>query len=241
MEKYIIILVILATIYYIQSKLLIEDFADVPAQSLGGVDDTNAINTLAQISKQLMAGGITVPGNIIVEGDLVFPKPTTIKGAGRLHIGGEELLYILNKAGVMIGKEWGGNGNLTVQGNVNIGADLIFPNQTTIKGAGRLHIGGEELLYILNKAGVMIGKEWGGNGNLNVQGDLIVQGRNILAELNDLRGNAVRRDQQYFITAGLRREGSNYFAGENLIVHGDRNVATWPHAHQQTMFKFLQA
>lgn len=57
MEKYIIILVILATIYYIQNKLLIEGFEAASAQSMGGVDDTNAINTLAQISKQLMAGG----------------------------------------------------------------------------------------------------------------------------------------------------------------------------------------
>ena len=88
------------------------------AQSLGGVDDTNAINTLAQIAKNLMAGGVTVPGNINVQGDIVFPNQTTIKGAGRLHVGGEELLYILNKAGVMIGKEWGGSGNLAVQGDV---------------------------------------------------------------------------------------------------------------------------
>jgi len=150
MEKYIIILVILATIYYIQSKLLIEGFEAAPAQSLGGVDDTNAINTLAQISKQLMAGGITVPGNIIIEGDLVFPKPTTIKGAGRLHIGGEELLYILNKAGVMIGKEWGGNGNLTVQGNTTIGGYLAINGSlspahsvwhTSTDGKHRLHYG----------------------------------------------------------------------------------------------------
>jgi hypothetical protein len=143
-----------------------------------------------------MAGGVTIPGNMNIQGDLVFPNQTTIKGAGRLHITGEELLYILNKKGVMIGKEWGGDGNLQVQGNqfvggnitttsMTINGDLTFPNATTIKGAGRLHIGGEELLYLLNKAGVVVGKEWGGTGNLAVQGDLFVQGRNILAELNE--------------------------------------------------------
>ena len=125
MEKYIIIFVILATIYYIQSKLqLTEGFQSAPAQSLGGIDDTNAINTLAQISKQLMVGGVTVPGNINIQGDLIFPNQTTIKGAGRLHISGEELLYILNKKGVMIGKEWGGTGDLTVQGNQSIAGEL---------------------------------------------------------------------------------------------------------------------
>ena len=40
----------------------------------------------------------------------------TIVSDGRMHIHGEELLYLLNKDGVIIGKEWGGNGNLTVQG-----------------------------------------------------------------------------------------------------------------------------
>ncbi|GFO97059.1 hypothetical protein ig2599ANME_1257 [groundwater metagenome] len=38
--------------------------------------------------------------------------------AGRMHIYGTELLYLLNKSGVIIGKEWGGNGNLSVQGNI---------------------------------------------------------------------------------------------------------------------------
>ena len=64
MEKYIIILVILATIYYIQTQLNnIEGFADAP-QTIGGVDDANAINTLAQIAKNLMTGGFTIPGSI---------------------------------------------------------------------------------------------------------------------------------------------------------------------------------
>jgi hypothetical protein len=125
MEKYIIILVLLASIYYIQNKLKEpEGFQNVPAQSLGGVDDTNAINTLAQISKQLMAGGITVPGNINIQADLVFENARSIIGKQRLHVGGEELLYILNKKGVMIGKEWGGNGDLQIQGNTNAAGNL---------------------------------------------------------------------------------------------------------------------
>jgi hypothetical protein len=189
MEKYIIIFVILVTIYYIQQKLKeTEGFENVPTQSLGGVDDTNAINTLAQIAKQLMTGGITIPGAITIQGDLTFPEANTIVGKKRLHIGGEELLYILNKAGVMIGKEWGGNGNLTVQGDatvnanlgvggsINVGGDINFLGPKTILGKARLHIGGEELLYILNKAGVIVGKEWGGNGNLTVQGNIGVNG-----------------------------------------------------------------
>ena len=73
MEKYLIILVLLASIYYIQNKLqLTEGFQSTPTQTIGGIDDSNSINTLAQISKQLMAGGVTVPGNMTVQGNMVF-------------------------------------------------------------------------------------------------------------------------------------------------------------------------
>jgi len=79
----------------------------------------------------------------------------------------------------------GVQGNLTTQGNIDIkGSSLTTPPNHVIRCAGRQHIGGEELLYVLSKNGVMIGKEWGGTGDLQVQGNLIVQGRNILAELD---------------------------------------------------------
>jgi hypothetical protein len=45
----------------------------------------------------------------------------TIHSAGRLHIDGEEILYLLNQNGVVIGKEWGGNGDLDVQGRLDVG------------------------------------------------------------------------------------------------------------------------
>lgn len=49
---------------------------------------------------------------------------TTLRSMKRMHITGEELLYILNKSGVVIGKEWGGNGDLSVQGNVNVSGSI---------------------------------------------------------------------------------------------------------------------
>lgn len=52
-------------------------------------------------------------------------------------------------------------------------------NASTIRNnKGRLHISGNELLYLLNKNGVIIGKEWGGNGNLQVQGNLFFKDPN---------------------------------------------------------------
>ena len=71
-------------------------------QSLGGVDDTNAINTLAQIAKNLMAGGITVPGNMAVTGTMtvngvlnpaVGVWHTSTDGKPRIHYGGNSHSY----------------------------------------------------------------------------------------------------------------------------------------------------
>jgi len=71
MNIYIIIFVIIILVFYcIQNNT--ENFESTPAvnQSLTGIDDANAINTLAQISTQLMAGGLTVPGNMNITGKL---------------------------------------------------------------------------------------------------------------------------------------------------------------------------
>ncbi len=40
-----------------------------------------------------------------------------------------------------------------------------------------LHTYGKDQLYVLNEKGAVIGKEWGGTGNLSVQGDTKVDGR----------------------------------------------------------------
>ena len=59
-----------------------------------------------------------------LDGDLrvtkdIFMEGGTIQSSSRLHITGEELLFVLNKDGAIISKAWGGNGNLTVEGLIN--------------------------------------------------------------------------------------------------------------------------
>jgi len=214
-------ILILLKLYFNEIKF--EGFADVPVQSLGGVDDTNAINTLAQIAKQLMTTGLTVPGAMSTKGIFTSTAGSRFtgnrnwfqdeEGKGRVRVGaawgipgiyaedGTDLVLGAGSTNTHIGPPGKGQ-HLTVNGNLSVNSDLIFPTATTIVGKQRLHIGGEELLYLLNKAGVVIGKEWGGTGNLAVQGDLFVHGRNIIAELNDLRANAVRIDRRYGIQSG---------------------------------------
>jgi len=180
----------------------VEGFADAPVQSIGGVDDTNAINTLAQIAKNLMAGGVTVPGNINIKDGVLDIKPAGDWGNNASFTGGiKEAPYInfMNKAdGKRNGYIMGApdkfilSNNVDVGGSINLTGDLTFLDTKTIAGKARLHIGGEELLYLLNKAGVIVSKAWGGNGNLTVEGGLSVSGRNILAELDALKNSVTK-------------------------------------------------
>ena len=62
----------------------------------------------------------TSTGDVVHQGDVLMTGGKSIKSSGRMHIAGDEQLYLLNKNGVTIGKEWGGSGDLRVQGNVGI-------------------------------------------------------------------------------------------------------------------------
>ena len=113
------------------------------------------------------AGRVTVDDTVRAYSGLRLPGPAADAPTLRSTAGGRVAL----------------SGSLTVDGNVGIGTtapeqrltvngDLKFTDVATVWGAGRLHITGEELLYLLNKSGVVVGKEWGGTGSLTVEGDL---------------------------------------------------------------------
>jgi hypothetical protein len=69
----------------------------------------------------------------------------------------------------------------TIGGTLNVGGDASVGNihlGATLDSGGRMHIspGTDDLYLIPKKGGIIIGKHWGGNGNLTVQGDLNVAG-----------------------------------------------------------------
>ena len=64
---------------------------------------------------------------------------------------------------VPTGKKGFTNGVITIDGQT-------IKNDKTAGTTGRLYLSGSEKLYVLNKEGVVIGKESGANGNLSVQG-----------------------------------------------------------------------
>src|SRR6185369_3808472 len=77
---------------------------------------------------------------------------------------------------------WGGNGNVQVEGNTSIAGDLSVSSNLhmaagmQITAPGRLHIAGDENLFVLNKSGMIVSKAWGGNGNVHVEGNATVDG-----------------------------------------------------------------
>jgi hypothetical protein len=134
---------------------------------------SGALSTSAPLTVHAPA---VVVGNLRAGGGLTLPEGGIIQSDGRLHITGPELLFLLNHDGVVVGKEWGGSGNLTVEGTLRTGANVSLPSSGIIQSDGRLHVTGPELLFLLNHDGVVIGREWGGNGNLTVEGSLTVRG-----------------------------------------------------------------
>lgn len=99
-------------------------------------------------------------GPIHMAGGQTFYSP------GRMHIDGEERLYLLHREGVHVSKAWGGNGDLTVDGWINMAAGQ------RLYSPGRMHIDGEERLYLLHQDGVYVSQAWGGNGDLTVEGTI---------------------------------------------------------------------
>jgi hypothetical protein len=98
----------------------------------------------------------------------------------------ENRVEVANRPGGLLAL-WTGTDAVTINraGNVGIGVgdtahklqvggNIVFND--TIATPGRMHIDGQELLFLLNKQGVMVSKAWGGNGNLHVEGDLFLPG-----------------------------------------------------------------
>jgi len=101
--------------------------------------------------------------------------------------------------------------NLRATTGITADASITSPSFTS---PGRLHLSGPELLYLLNKNGVIVGKEWGGNGNLNVQGDTTVNGGVTVGNYLYTKGNS---------TGGTHfpwTDGNNYITSNNNILRG---------------------
>jgi hypothetical protein len=74
-------------------------------------------------------GGATVNGILTANNDILVGPGKTIRSNSRMHINTGEILYLLPKSGVTIGKEWGGTGDLRVQGKLCVNDVCVDRNQ----------------------------------------------------------------------------------------------------------------
>ena len=139
---------------YNQAKLTVTDFVSTGNATVNGILTTNAL-----YSRGNSGGGTHFPytdnnNYITSNNNILRGGPTTIQGN----------LQVDNAA--------------TISGDLNVGA--------TIKSAGRMHIAPGELLYLLPTSGVVVGKEWGGTGNLSIQGDTTLNGKTTFRALRNV-------------------------------------------------------
>ena len=160
--------------------------------------DVESIRNLSEVATKLQAGGLTVPGHTNVRGKMVIGTTSyaaelqpwlamSVDDTGDSHIrlrtknDSTKDTYMINRDGRFVinstGDQFAVDKQTTaVYNNLLVNGEINTPNAHTIKCAGRQHITGEEILFLLNKQGVIIGKHWGGNGNLTVGGNLIGEG-----------------------------------------------------------------
>jgi hypothetical protein len=100
--------------------------------------------------------GLTIEGDTVMRNNLITPNSHIIHSQGRQHISGEEHLFLLNKTGTTVSKAWGGNANLTVDGNLHtreytnmmggayVGGDLVVQGNMRVVGTSWVKIGSDE-------------------------------------------------------------------------------------------------
>jgi hypothetical protein len=186
----------------------------------------------------------------------------TLRSAGRMHIAGGELCFLLHKNGVIIGKEWGGTGDLRVEGNIavdgkqNVGG---YGPTTAYVNAPTMEVGGQDpssngarggILYLhdhgriahqLRYSNGTLYLEGAGNGygtnatpTLAVGGDISIGGKHAL------RGNDtwLRLNQDGAFGSGvytpghLRADGDIQLSGKSALRGDD----TWLRLNQDGAF-----
>lgn len=157
------------------------------------------VGTTSPAAKLHVAGGLWNPTD--TEGDfkigdatyrLKMGVATGGSGAGdvriRAHGGTNRLMLGSGTTDTLfINGDRVGVGTMTPQARLDVtGGDIRLEGGRTFYCPGRLHVHGEEILFLLNKGGVNVSRAWGGNGNLTVEGDLFVGGTRM--DLNGFDG-----------------------------------------------------
>ncbi len=229
--------------------------------------DIDAIRNLSNVATKLSTGGYTTPGNLTVSGttnssainsgqiivkgkdgnSVILNPNSTDQDKMKVFAGsnGNPPYLFYNKDGTL--GSWNGtkapwsitsNGVINADGELNIKGKILTADGHTIQSAGRQHIFGEELLYLLNKSGVIIGKDWGGNGNLQVQGN-ISTGGNLTIGNTQITEDILKRVINQKKYAGFAINGSGttmpLYEGDWLLSGGE-NFDAWTNDRWDAIF-----
>jgi hypothetical protein len=155
---------------------------------------------------------------------LTSKTTTNMTSGGRMHLGGGEQLYLLNKQGVVISRAWQGNGKLSVEGELHAGGSVFMNNDNALFSEGNLNLHGHQRLMIYNKDGVIISRGFGGNGTIAIEGDQWIRGAIQMTGTNLIAGDGrlhLAGTEKLLI---LNKEGaviSRAFGGSgDLLVEG---------------------
>jgi hypothetical protein len=192
----------------------------------GGITTTNLQATTIESSK-INAQNIQVTGNVNAPNLATKEELNSLVSSGSV-------------ANVKANTMWCADGDICnlPTGKINI----QFPNRGDIRAKERLHLYSDRELYLLPKNGTIIGKEWGGNGNLTVQGNagihggltmtggklLTPPGANLcnsngticvdVVQIKDVIDNAARKDQVVNLTDKYSVE---HYNGRGALRAGD--------------------
>lgn len=193
MEKYIVLLILAVIVYYIhrycvQTEVenfmkVREGFGDI-APVVSGVDDQNAINTLAQVAKKLQEGGLTVPGklNFINSG----------LNSSSVQFDNDNMFRIKNKdGGQMLAIDSNGK---TFFGPVGKDDGPISCGQLMVKNGSRFSGDRHYFTDAEGKGAIRVGAAWGIPGIYSEQGDIVLgsQSGNVLLKENVNVGGTLR-------------------------------------------------
>jgi hypothetical protein len=210
---------------------------------VGGFD-TNKIGfynggawRLAVLNNGYVGIGTTAPSAMLtVNGDLTFAAaPTTIRcDGGRLHITGGEILYLLNKSGVIVGKEWGGTGSLTVEGDLHTGGNVGIGTSDT--GNQRLCVAGPTWLkgdlFVNGRLVYWSGSDWRVINNRQASGISFPGWNSTYAgsdgtsgpDTSDIRLKTGLRPISHALDVVRKLQGVRYRWGDSGLAHFTRDI-----------------
>ena len=198
-------IIVIYQIYLMNCRFNSVEGFEGATQNLGGVDDANSINTLAQIARKLMDGSLTLPGELKIKGGSAIAD-------GNVGFGGT------GAAGFIWGNE-GGNGWACLRTN-DAKNDDSFCMHKSHGGGTRLHPGGSmtvkgrDILAELDR----LNSRWDGE-KLKAAGGILLANKWLLKDTGD---DWIR----VFNTAGTDYYGG--VAARNLWSDGDQHLTRYP-------------